>query len=85
MSLCQGTLLKLSVPSPTIYFLLFSFPHCKGEMDMMVLNIGSNTPSIEIVKNLLSRIGGSRGGRARRAPPHLPGILVFDDILGHIV
>ena len=25
------------------------------------------------------------GGRARRAPPHLPGILVFDDILGHIV
>ena len=30
-------------------------------------------------------IGGSRGGRARRAPPHLPGILVFDDILGHIV
>ena len=25
-------------------------------------------------------IGGSRGGRARRAPPHLPGILVFDDI-----
>ena len=24
-------------------------------MDMMVLNIGSNTPSIEIVKNLLSR------------------------------
>ena len=29
-------------------------------------------------------IGGSRGGRARRAPPHLPGILVFDDILGHI-
>ena len=29
-------------------------------------------------------IGGSRGG-ARRAPPHLPGILVFDDILGHIV
>ena len=24
------------------------------------------------------------GGRARRAPPHLPGILVFDDILGHI-
>ena len=32
------------------------------------------------------RIGGSRGGgRTRRAPPHLPGILVFDDILGHIV
>ena len=30
-------------------------------------------------------IGGSRGGRARCAPPHLPGILVFDDILGHIV
>ena len=30
-------------------------------------------------------IGGSRGGSARRAPPHLPGILVFDDILGHIV
>ena len=30
-------------------------------------------------------IGGSGGGRARRAPPHLPGILVFDDILGHIV
>ena len=25
------------------------------------------------------------GGGARRAPPHLPGILVFDDILGHIV
>ena len=25
------------------------------------------------------------GGHARRAPPHLPGILVFDDILGHIV
>ena len=25
------------------------------------------------------------GGCARRAPPHLPGILVFDDILGHIV
>ena len=24
-------------------------------MDMMVLNIGSNTPSIEIVKDLLSR------------------------------
>ena len=24
------------------------------------------------------------GGRARRTPPHLPGILVFDDILGHI-
>ena len=25
------------------------------------------------------------GGRTRCAPPHLPGILVFDDILGHIV
>ena len=25
------------------------------------------------------------GGRARCVPPHLPGILVFDDILGHIV
>ena len=25
------------------------------------------------------------GGRAQCAPPHLPGILVFDDILGHIV
>ena len=32
-----------------------------------------------------SLIGGSGGGGgARRAPPHLPGILVFDDILGHI-
>ena len=30
-------------------------------------------------------IGGSRGERPARAPPHLPGILVFDDILGHIV
>ena len=27
----------------------------------------------------------SLADRARRAPPHLPGILVFDDILGHIV
>ena len=26
-------------------------------------------------------IGGSGGGRTRRAPPHLPGILVFDDTL----
>ena len=35
---------------------------------------------------LLLFIGGSRGGaRPARAPPHLPGILVFDDILGHIV
>ena len=34
---------------------------------------------------VVASIGGSRGGRARRAPPHLPGILVFDDILGHIV
>ena len=25
------------------------------------------------------------GGGARCVPPHLPGILVFDDILGHIV
>ena len=25
------------------------------------------------------------GGHARCVPPHLPGILVFDDILGHIV
>ena len=25
------------------------------------------------------------GGCARRTPSHLPGILVFDDILGHIV
>ena len=24
------------------------------------------------------------GGRTRCVPPHLPGILVFDDILGHI-
>ena len=24
-------------------------------------------------------------GCAQRVPPHLPGILVFDDILGHIV
>ena len=40
-------------------------------------------PSCNFVKSLV--IGGSRGGRARRAPPHLPGILVFDDILGHIV
>ena len=35
--------------------------------------------------DLSAFIGGSRGGRARRTPPHLPGILVFDDILGHIV
>ena len=27
---------------------------------------------------VLYNIGGSRGGRARRAPPHLPGILVFE-------
>ena len=25
------------------------------------------------------------GGHTRCVPPHLPGILVFDDILGHIV
>ena len=30
-------------------------------------------------------IGGSGGGAPGRVPPHLPGILVFDDILGHIV
>ena len=39
----------------------------------------------ETAFTLTKTIGGSRGGRARRAPPHLPGILVFDDILGHIV
>ena len=47
----------------------------------------------------LADLGGARPARAPpfawhpssladlggRAPPHLPGILVFDDILGHIV
>ena len=31
----------------------------------------------EFLNALSHIIGGSRGGRARRAPPHLPGILVF--------
>ena len=41
------------------------------------------TKGVVCHNNLSLCIGGSRGGRARHAPPHLPGILVFDDILGH--
>ena len=38
---------------------------------------------VEICCTALADLGG--GARPARAPPHLPGILVFDDILGHIV
>ena len=38
-----------------------------------LLNLQLETTAV----NLRLSIGGSRGGRARRAPPHLPGILVF--------
>ena len=34
-----------------------------------------------LVTQSLADLGGARPARA----PHLPGILVFDDILGHIV
>ena len=48
-------------------------------------NVGLSRMMPSRLQEQNSFIGGSRGGRARRAPPHLPGILVFDDILGHIV
>ena len=40
-----------------------------------------NVKNTVLIPNTLADLGG----RARHTPPHLPGILVFDDILGHIV
>ena len=71
--------------------MLFVINFSTGQREMMktYLEIMSIIPILKQFANLGRRcgmiIGGSRGGHARRAPPHLPGILVFDDILGHIV
>ena len=50
---------------------------------MFYSNITYDLKNKDVLKNINS-IGGSRGGGARRAHPHLPGILVFDHNLGHI-
>ena len=76
----DSTLRHLSTPIDTSRNLSSSF-------ETKVSTCSENCPNHTLyLPDILSMtIGGSRGGRARRAPPHLPGILVFDDILGHIV
>ena len=68
----------------TTYFLDFNAQYEKSK-DMALVDLGGARPACAPPFAWHPSSLADLGGRTRCVPPNLPGILVFDDILGHIV